>query len=235
MVSAILPASGSATRMRGLPKFLLPCDKDYVSLLERHIENFLEFCETVWVPVRPDLVPIVESLKIPEERVVILTMTTQSMTETVRRVVELSSGNRFVLAMPDTFFYGELPYQHLVESKDPMSLACWRIRPEQYGKLGQVEIKSAKIPHLESELPLEGFVTRAEDKNPECRFPYSWGAMAFDRAVMDFASDEMPHTGYLLPKILEKEIPIGAKVMDGEYFDCGTPSEYLAMLKRVTI
>jgi UTP-glucose-1-phosphate uridylyltransferase len=52
---------------------------------------------------------------------------------------------------------------------------------------------------------------------------------------MDFASDEMPHTGYLLPKILEKEIPIGAKVMDGEYFDCGTPSEYLAMLKRVTI
>ena len=233
VVNAILPASGSATRMRGLPKFLLPCDEDYLSLLERHIENLLVYCETVWVPVRPDLVPLVESLKIPEERVVILTMTTQSMTETVRRVVELSSGARFVLAMPDTYFYGQLPYQHLVESTDPMFLACWNIRPEQYGKLGQVEISLAMGKEPESGMFPEGFVTKAEDKNPDCRFPYSWGAMAFDRAMIDFAADEMPHTGYLLPKIIEKGIPVGAKVMEGEYFDCGTPSEYLAMLKKV--
>jgi hypothetical protein len=233
VIHAILPASGSATRMRGLPKFLLPCDDDYLSLLERHIENLLESCETVWVPVRPDLVHLVESLKIPEERVVILTMTTQSMTETVRRVVELSSGSRFVVAMPDTYFYGELPYQHLVESKQPMSLACWKIRPEQYGKLGQVEIFPADASEPESGISREGFVTKAEDKNPECRYPYSWGAMAFDREMIDFAADEMPHTGYLLPKIIEQGIPIGAKVMDGEYFDCGTPAEYLAMLKKV--
>jgi hypothetical protein len=219
--------------MRGLPKFLLPCDEDYLSLLERHIDNFLRHCETVWVPVRPDLVHLVESLKIPEERVVILTMTTQSMTETVRRVVELSSGNRFVLAMPDTYFFGELPYQHLVESKAPMSLACWSIRPEQYGKLGQVQISPVNGVENESGVFREGFVTDAEDKNPECRYPYSWGAMAFDRAMIDFASDEMPHTGYLIPKILEKGIPIGAKVMDGDYFDCGTPAEYLAMLKKI--
>jgi hypothetical protein len=234
LTHAILPASGSATRMRGLPKFLLPCDKDYLSLVERHIDHLLEYCETVWLPVRPDLVHLVESLRIPEEHVVILAMATQSMTDTVKKVVEMSSGNRFVLAMPDTYFYGELPYQYLVDSKDPMSLACWKIRPEQYGKLGQVEISPAQTLEPEPLLFPEGFVTRAEDKNPECRYPYSWGAMAFDREMMEFASAEMPHTGYLLPKILEQGIPIGAKVMDGEYFDCGTPAEYLEMLKKVT-
>lgn len=231
MIHAILPASGSASRMRGLPKFLLPCDKEYLSLLERHIDNLLGLCETIWIPVRPDLVPLVESLRIPSERAVILTMTTQSMTETVRRVVELSSGNRFIMAMPDTYFHGELPYKHLVESQDSMFLACWKIRPEQYGKLGQVEISN---PQAESpETSRNGFVVRSEDKNPNCRFPFSWGAMAFDRELIDFAVDEMPHTGYMIPKVLEKRIPVGARVMEGEYFDCGTPSEYLAMLKKV--
>jgi hypothetical protein len=218
--------------MRGLPKFLLPCDKEYLSLLERHIDYLLELCETLWIPVRPDLVPLVESLRIPSERAVILTMTTHSMTETVRRVVELSSGNRFVMTMPDTYFFGELPYQQLVNSTDPMFLACWNIRPEQYGKLGQVEIVNAQ-PQKQDEIK-SGYVVQSEDKNPNCRFPFSWGAMAFDRKLIEFAKDEMPHTGYMIPRILEEKIPVGASVMNGEYFDCGTPTEYLAMLKKVT-
>ena len=225
---AILPASGSATRMRGLPKFLLPCDDQYLSLLERHIEKLLDFCDSIWVPVRPDLVPLVESLRIPSERVVLLTMSTQSMTETVRRVVELSSGTRFIMVMPDTYFYGELPYEYLARSRAPMSLACWEIRSEQFGKLGQVLLK----PPLSGDFLDELIVTRSEDKNPECRFEHSWGAMAFNREVMEFAKDEMPHTGYILPELLANSVEVTAKVMNGEYFDCGTPSEYLAMLRR---
>ena len=224
----ILPASGSASRMRGLPKFLLPCDDQYLSLLERHIENLLNFCETIWIPVRPDLVPLVESLRIPSERVVLLTMSTKSMTETVRRVVELSSGKRFMMAMPDTYFFGELPYEYLSSSELPMSLACWKIRPEQFGKLGQVKFAL----HSEAVGEKEGIVVSAEDKNPECTYEHSWGAMTFDRDVIDFALDEMPHTGYLIPRLLEKSIPVGGRVMNGEYFDCGTPAEYLSMLKR---
>lgn len=228
MLHAILPASGSATRMRGLPKFLLPCDDQYLSLLERHIENLLEYCETIWIPVRPDLVPLVESLRIPSERVVLLTMSTQSMTETVRRVVELSSGKRFIMAMPDTYFFGDLPYEYLARSASPMSLACWNIRPEQYGKLGQVLLAEPKPGNTMDEF----IVSQSEDKNPDCRFEHSWGSMAFDREVMELAHDDMPHTGYLLQPLLNNSIEVTAKVMNGEYFDCGTPSEYLSMLKR---
>jgi hypothetical protein len=154
------------------------------------------------------------------------------MTETVRRVVALSSGDRFVMVMPDTYFHGQAPYQHLVNSQDPMFLACWNIRPEQFGKLGQVEINyQDSMSGTESS---HGFVVKSEDKNPNCRFPFSWGAMAFDRGLIELAKDEMPHTGYMIPKALEQEIPVGASVMEGEYFDCGTPTEYLAMLKKVT-
>jgi hypothetical protein len=231
MLHAILPASGSALRMRGLPKFLLPCDDQYLSLLERHIESLIELCDTVWVPVRPDLVPLVESLRIKSEKVVILTMTTQSMTETVRRVAELSSGERFVMVMPDTYFLGNLPYGELAESKEPMFLACWNIRPDQYGKLGQVEISGLGLN--ESRSLDRGFVTKSEDKNPDCRFEYSWGAMSFDREILDYALDTMPHTGYLIPRLLEDNILIGASIIDGQYFDCGTPSEYLSMLKSL--
>lgn len=214
--------------MRGLPKFLLPCDDQYLSLLERHIENLLDFCDTIWIPVRPDLVPLVESLRIPSERVVLLTMSTQSMTETVRRVVELSSGTRFIMVMPDTYFLGGLPYEYLAQSTSPMSLACWKIRPEQYGKLGQVLLSPSGLTAQTGEYK----VTQSEDKNPDCRFEHSWGAMAFNREVMGFAKNEMPHTGYLLQPLLNSSIEVSAKVMKGDYFDCGTPSEYLSMLKR---
>jgi hypothetical protein len=214
--------------MRGLPKFLLPCDDQYLSLLERHIEDLLEYCETIWIPVRPDLVPLVESLRIPSERVVLLTMSTKSMTETVRRVVELSSGKRFIMAMPDTYFFGDLPYEYLAQSTSPMSLACWNIRPEQFGKLGQVLLSEPKPGKIIGEF----LVSQSEDKNPDCRFEHSWGAMAFDRQVIELALDEMPHTGYLLQPLLNNSVEVSAKVMNGEYFDCGTPSEYLDMLKK---
>jgi hypothetical protein len=215
--------------MRGLPKFLLPCDDNYLSLLERHIDNLLQHCETIWVPVRPDLVSLVESLRIPSERVVLLTMTTKSMTETVRRVVNLSSGNRFLMAMPDTYFHGELPYQYLSESRDDLNLACWNIRPEQYGKLGQVDIS------MDEGSSNFGAIFGSEDKNPSCRFPHSWGAMAFNRNIMQWASDDMPHTGHIIPELLDLGIRVGAKTINGEYYDCGTPSEYLSMLERTSV
>jgi CTP:molybdopterin cytidylyltransferase MocA len=47
VLDGILPASGAATRMRGLAKFLIPCDDEYLSLLERHIENLMRHCDSI--------------------------------------------------------------------------------------------------------------------------------------------------------------------------------------------
>jgi NDP-sugar pyrophosphorylase family protein len=219
---AILPTAGKASRMRGLPKFLLPAGAEHLTLLELHVNSLLKYCDTVWIPTRPEQVLLLDTLGFASDRVVILPMTTETMTETILRVTQISSSKRFIMCMPDTFFSGQKPYEFLSQSESEMALACWNIREDQMGKLGQVLI----------EQKLDGRVLDAQDKSSECTYPHSWGAMAFDRSALNFATPEMPHIGYVLPKMIEVEREIFASVMDGEYFDCGTPEEYLRMLTR---
>lgn len=74
-------------------------------------------------------------------------------------------------------------------------------------------------------------VLSAKDKDPTCRFPHSWGAMAFGADIMQLVFDSMPHTGYLIGPAIRVGLEVRAHVLDGKYFDCGTPSEDLEMLK----
>ncbi len=219
-MDAILPTAGKATRMRGLPKFLLPAGPDFLTLRERHITELLEYCETVWIPTRPEQTILLDTLRLSSDRVVVVPMSTSTMTETVLRIGAISAADRFLMVMPDTYFAGEKPYDYLANSQYPISLATWRIRTDQLGKLGQVKL---------SETP-EGLITHSEDKNPLCEYPHAWGAMSFTKQTLSFGKPDMPHTGYLLPELLDAGIEIHAREMDGAYFDCGTPAEYLEML-----
>ena len=224
MVDGILPAAGLATRMRGLPKFLLPCDDEYTTLIEKHVTNLLITCETVWIPTRPEQTILLETLGLSSDRVVVVPMTTKTMTQTVLRLAKVSGAPRFVLVMPDTYFFGEQPYEYLANSKNELNLACWDIRPEQRGKLGQVLIENGN----------KGVILDSKDKDRDCQFPHSWGAMAFDRSILDLADENMPHTGYLIEPALLAGKTVEGSVMDGRYFDCGTPREYLQMLDLTT-
>ena len=220
MIDGVIPAAGSATRMRGLPKFLLPAGPDSLTLIETHVSSLLEFCDKVWIPTRPEQVMLIDTLGIQSDRVVVVPMRTQTMTETIKRVTHISNASRFIMVMPDTYFSGEMPYEYLAKSNSPMNLACWNIRGDQMGKLGQVELDS---------LPL-GRVLDAKDKMPGCEYPHSWGAMAFDRNTLDFANNEMQSVGHLLPLMLERNKEVLGRVMNGKYFDCGTQAEYITML-----
>lgn len=219
MTHTILPASGLASRMRGLPKFLLPCDANYLTLLERHVQFAIEYSDVVWIPTRPDLAPLVESIGLPPEKVVVLSMRTKTMTETVLRVASLSSASRFMLAMPDTYFEGQLPWSSLANSTSDLHLACWRIREDQAGKLGQVLIADGKV--LDS-----------RDKDPGCKYLHSWGAMSFSKEMLRFADAATPHIGYFIEPIIRSGENVTADEIQGTYFDCGTPAEYLSLLKN---
>jgi hypothetical protein len=224
MTHGILPAAGLASRMRVLPKFLLPHSADYETLIEKHIRQMSKVCEKIWIPTRPEQVPLLSSLGISSEKVAILPMITNSMTETVLRTSEIAgggAGQKFLLTMPDTFFAGEQPFDFLFSAENKMNLACWEIRPDQIGKLGQVDL---------CELPL-GEVLDARDKDPDCTYRHAWGAMSFERSALEFFRAEMPHPGYALPLMIGARVPIVAKVMEGTYYDCGTPMEYIRMLR----
>lgn len=219
-MDAILPAAGLATRMRGIPKFLLPCDDKYVSLVEVHITQLLEVCETVWIPTRPESVPLLASLGIAQERVAILPIATATMTETVLRVLNLSSSPFFQLVMPDTYFSGEMPYGRLNRAPVCADVACWEIRDNQRGKLGQVRISDA------------GVALELRDKDPHCPFVHAWGALSFSRELARHMRPSDPHVGYALAAAVEQGHAVTAFVLEGRYYDCGTPTEYLEMLNQ---
>lgn len=224
MIDGILPAAGLATRMRGLPKFLLPCDDQYTTLIEKHVVSLLETCDTVWIPTRPEQTILLETLGISSDRVVVVPMTTDTMTQTVLRLTSISGATRFVMVMPDTHFLGEQPYRYLSEATGDLNLACWEIRKEQRGKLGQVLIESGP----------RGRVIESKDKDPNCEFRHSWGAMSFSRSTLEVADATMPHTGYFINPALAAGMSVEGSVLNGKYFDCGTPREYLEMLALKT-
>ena len=226
-MDGIVPAAGSAVRMRGLPKFLLPASTSYETLLERHVSNMLDYCDTIWIPTRPDLVPLLQSLGFASDRVVVVSLSTQSMTETALKIANISSAEKFMLCMPDTYFYGELPYQELSELYSDAKLACWRIRPEQMGKLGQVEFEHSKAE--------SGKILTSKDKDPECKFEHSWGAMSFNRKFIQLGQPEMPHVGYIINPALDSALDVQGFSLDGEYFDCGTPKEYLQLVEKILV
>ena len=219
-MDAIIPAAGLATRMRGIPKFLLPCDDRYTTLIERHIDSLLGVCNTVWIPTRPELVLLLDSLNLARERVVILPMQTANMTQTVSKVLEIAHSDVFQLVMPDTYYLGDQPYQILDPTPQLVDLACWGIRMDQRGKLGQVDIQDEQVRDI-------------RDKDESCEYEYSWGALTFNRKLLDYAELSDPHIGYAVSNALRNGQKVTARKLDGKYFDCGTPKEYLAMLQEV--
>ena len=64
------------------------------------------------------------------------------------------------------------------------------------------------------------------DKDTEIQYPYHWGAMAFQRDFLSQLNAEMPHTGYGIRECLDNNIHVDYHLTDGDYFDCGTFSEY---------
>lgn len=221
-MDAILPAAGLSTRMKGIPKFLLPSSKDYDSLISIHIENLIKICERIWIPIRPDLVLLFDTLGIRNEKVILVPMKTNTMSETITKVLAISKAETHFLVMPDTFFFGEKPYELLNLKPLIADVACWNIREEQYGKLGQVKVD-------------EEYIIDIKDKDKNCNYNLNWGCFTFSRNLIPFIDDNDPHLGYALSKALEDDQKIQYRIINGSYYDCGTPDEYLAMLKNVII
>jgi choline kinase len=215
----ILPAAGSATRMRGIPKFLLPINEKGESLLERHISQSIENFEKIWIPTTPKFEPLLHSIF--GENIEVVPMNTKTMTETVLRIVENTPATEFALVMPDTYFMGESPIKYLHSSEADLNVACWNIKDSQKGKLGQVKIEDGKIIQI-------------IDKEPSCDFRHSWGAISFNRKFINSLNPEMPHVGYAIPKFLSSiEYQHSTRIMQGEYFDCGTPQEYFELIYKL--
>jgi len=222
----IIPAAGLATRMKGLPKFLLPIDSTYTTILEHHI-NLVKKDEVsvknIWIATRPDLVSIINTISFKTSNLKVIPMETSTMNETILNLCKIANAESYMLIMPDTYFYNEKPYLKLEKYPEYCDLAIWKIKDEQRGKLGEVKVDE------------NGLVQEIIDKNLKANLEFSWGALTFSSKFLQYIDKNDPHVGYAVASALENKKNITTKFIDGEYFDCGTPEEYISLIKKVLI
>lgn len=218
--SLIIPAAGSASRFRGLPKFLLPTQTNNVTLIERHLLYLRNYFDEVLIGINPDFSKNLNSILSEDEKIRIYQMSTKTMMETVIKLADESVNENFMLIMPDTFFsdYNEIEKYLKNESHNEPSLLCWDIKEFQIGKLGQVLINELNQ------------IVEIQDKNPLCKFRLFWGIAIFAKHHLQEAFSSDPHIGFLFERLIKKNIAVKGYRIHGNYFDCGTQDEYIKML-----
>jgi choline kinase len=218
-MDVIIPAAGLASRMNGLPKFLLPIDESASSLILRHIRNSSVLADQVWVPTRPEYCDLLTRLLGDFENVNVYPALTRSMTETLQTTLTHSMANRFSIFMPDTYFWGEQPYEWLISGENECKVATWNIRKDQNGKLGQVLVKYTEN---------YGEVIDIRDKDPDCEWSSVWGAFTVNREELIQANPNLNPGEILNSLIIKKQFPF-ARRFDGAFYDCGTALEYFSL------
>ena len=218
----IIPAAGSATRMGGIPKFLLPVGSSGKPLLRSHLEMSQSANLETVVMLHPTLFEfgkeLIGSWNFPNVR--LFGVESPSMTKTVIEAIRLSETQEtiFSISMPDTFFSNPNSFEGSflldLRRKAP-SLAIWQIHENQAGKLGQVLIDRDS-----------GYVADMIDKDPNCGYAHIWGMMALNRELIEKFNENDPHPGISLKESLKSGVNISWVEASGDYLDCGTPKEY---------
>ena len=236
----LIPCSGTATRMNGIPKFLLPYPSistpstDTSSKVANLINNSIDIfkqngIDDIYISVSKENEHFIKPLNAYDNKVKYMVRNTSTMSETVMELIKIPA-TKYILIMPDTYFlsgkdtFPELTEMNVKLNKYDIVVILWKIKEYQYGKLGQIEIDEKRE-----------CVVGIMDKNPDCRYPYSWGVIGWTRKTNKLINPETPHIGYIINSALENGLNIGYVLANNtEYYDCGTPSEYFKMIKDLS-
>lgn len=210
----VLPAAGLATRIGGIPKFLLP-SRDGRSLITEHVEA-ASGAGTIVVVTRPNLGGFLEEHL--AGRATVVSAVTETMSETVSIALEaLPGAERIVVGLPDTAVRPWTPYADLVGGLEDseVTVAAYPTRSDQAGRLGALRIDE------------ERRVVEVRDKDPSAAdWPHHWGAIGFRRsALSELLEVGDPHVGYALEAAARQGRVVRALHFGEEYFDLGTVEE----------
>lgn len=218
MIIGMLPASGSASRVRGIPKFCLPIS-DNKSLLEWHIDKMLEVCDEVRVCTRYEWIPILKKLNLD---VKLLEIETSTMSDAILKMGSADS-DRIIVGMPDVFISnsnGDNFYSNMVEKKSDVVLASWNHTENLRGKVGQIDTIGERVISI-------------IDKNPKCNFPRMWGAIAFNNGAASELDGNIPVIGDQINLWIKNGYYVSYAECVGEYIDAGTFSGIKRMYMEV--
>ena len=205
-IIGILPASGKASRIGGIPKFCLPIS-DERSLLQWHVEQMLEVCDEVRVCTRAEWVPIIQNM---DMNIKLIVREPSTMSEAVKFMVG-EYNNTVIVGMPDTYILGSQSniYKDLTKVSGDLVLGTWECGEDLRGRVGQVLISGDKV--IES-----------KDKSSECEYKDMWGTMLFRKNLIRYVDVELDHPGKQIQDWIDMSLDIRAVKLTGKYMDIGT-------------
>lgn len=202
----LIPASGSASRIGGLPKFSLPIS-DKSSLLSWHVDNLLKICDEVRVCTQSKWIPLIESMNLD---ISLISKEPSTLTDALISLA-IDSSDRYIFTMPDTYYFNIEPnfMSNIFDIPAEIVLGCFICPPNLKGKVGQVEILNSQI-------------LAARDKDISCSYEHMWGYMGFKEGAIQNLDPLFDTPALLIDKWVNSGISVGANLHSGEYMDVGT-------------
>jgi choline kinase len=226
----VLPIGGQATRIGGIPKFMLPVS-DQETLISRHVRAAqVAGIERIYIICRPMHSELIKNYFNDTQGnifIIELAQETSTMNETLANGMREISFDSAIIGLPDTYWTEEgliKAYSKLYEQgiSSEISLAVFRIREDQIGKLGQVKFNS------------DYELIDISDKNPTCKHEYAWGALKIQESIIRKLDSNLPHVGYTVRKEFESGVKIHCVEVKCKYFDCGTFKEYSNLIGSIS-
>jgi GTP:adenosylcobinamide-phosphate guanylyltransferase len=203
----VLPASGKASRIGGIPKFCLPIS-DERSLLQWHVEQMLEVCDEVRVSTRAEWVPIIQNM---DMNIKLIVREPSTMSDAVKFMVG-EYNDTVLIGMPDTYILnapGNIYKPLFKDNNADLVLGIWECGENLKGRVGQVLVSHDKV-------------IDSEDKVDDCSYPDMWGTMLFRKNMIRYIDATLDHPGKQLKEWISKGANIKAVRPGGQYMDIGT-------------
>lgn len=218
----LLPAAGLASRMMGIPKFLLPLSEAEGTLLNHHITLLEPFVERILIPTRREWIGVLSNFKLGD-KVSLIEKDTETLTQSVLETLGSKKFEDVIIGLPDTYFSSGNPYESLarIPQGERLLLSCFATQSHQKGRLGSVKIEKT------------GLITQHRDKSSEFEFGTHWGAMRFPKEFVTLLPTDSVTVGALIDECIFHEIPVQGVLETSEFYDCGTVEEYTKCLVAI--
>jgi dTDP-glucose pyrophosphorylase len=209
----IIPAAGQADRMFGLPKMLLPTPRGV--LIDVLVERMQPVCSHLYTGTRSGIYGMLAGRLATDTHTVYLA-NTATMSQTVAQAERYAADQPVVFGMPDTLFEDEAAFSKLaatIEAGADVAIGVFRVRPGQHRRGGMVDVNGDRVRAV-------------IDKPASSGLAWIWGVLAWSPVFWPLIDPRTPHVGYALPRAIELGLDVRPVMLNGPYWDCGTPDEY---------
>jgi hypothetical protein len=205
-IIGILPASGKASRVGGIPKFCLPIS-DEKCLLQWHVDQMLEVCDEVRVSTKSEWVPIVQNMNM---NIKLIALEPSTMSHAVKFLVG-DYNDTVLIGMPDTYIHNTEKniYKEMINIPGDLVLGTWECDDNLRGRVGQILLSGNKI-------------IASNDKSPDCEYPHMWGTMLFRKNMVRYIDPDLEHPGKQIQEWIDMNLEIRSSSSGGKYMDIGT-------------